>query len=107
MSYKLKQGETIATLSNLLYSPPDGVIEGGQAYALEETLTADSDEVLEDGEAQLIYNGQIFTVEITIPEYPDPDAEEDAVDELSACEILIDYHADGGLEKLARELELI
>jgi len=89
------------------YSPPHGVIEGGQAYVIEESLMAESDEVLEDGPATLSYAGKTFEVVVTVPEYPDPDAEEDAVDEPAACEILIDYSSEGGLEKLAQELGLI
>jgi len=107
MSYKLKQGTTIATLANLDYAPADGVIEGGQAYVIEESLIADSDEVLEDGPATMLYAGKSFEVVVTVMDYEDPDAEEAPVDEAAACEILIDYNGEGGLEWLAQELELI
>jgi hypothetical protein len=103
---EITQNGVTVTLKDVYFSPASAHFEGAQAYAIESSISASCDVVLEDGSAELTYDDQKFVVEITVLESDEDEDDIDDVDgENATCHIMIDS-ADLELEKLAERLEL-
>lgn len=103
----LRQGQIVATLTDLVYHPAEGFQEQGTCYATEEVIAADSDTELECGPAMLIHRRLEYPVTVTVMEIEQQPGEEDdgPEDDEPAC--LIEIGCAEGLPKLALALGLL
>lgn len=103
---EITQNGITTPLKDAFFSPASSHFDGTQAWAIESSISASCDVVLQDGEAELSYDDQTFKVEVTVLEF---DEEEDDIDDIeednAACHIMIDS-STLELEKLAELLEL-
>lgn len=104
--YTLRQGNTVAKLSELAYHQPEGFQENNTWHVSEETISADVDTKLTSGPATIRYESQEFPVTVTVLEFETVAGEDDEPEEGDpACSIEIGYAE--GLPKLALALGLL
>ncbi|MBE2203052.1 MAG: hypothetical protein IAE94_01755 [Chthoniobacterales bacterium] len=102
----LKQGDTIAALSELAYHQPQGFQQDNTWYATEEVIAADADQQLECGPATLIHDGKEYPVTVTVMEFEEvPGEDGEPEEDEPACMIEMNY--TDGLPKLAYALGLL
>jgi uncharacterized membrane protein len=102
----ITQDGVTATLHDVYFSPATQHTENGTVYSIESSISASSNVVLTDGEAQLSYDDQYYPVTVTVLEFDEDDDDIDDVDgESPACQIMLDSAALP-LEKLADFLDL-
>lgn len=103
---EISQNGITTPLKDVFFSPASSHFDGTQAWAIESSISASCDVPLQDGAAELSYDGQTFAVEVTVLEF---DEDEDDIDDIgedrAACHLLIDSPTIE-LERLAELLEL-
>jgi hypothetical protein len=101
---EISQNGITTPLRDVFFSPASSHFDGIREWAIESSLSAGCDVPLQDGAAELSYNGQTFAVEVTVLEFEEDDVDEVGEDQ-AACHLLID---SGTIElaKLAELLEL-
>jgi len=99
-TFKLRQGDTIATLSEIEYQGAEGFQEDNAWHVAEETMTAESNVNLNDGPAVILHNGKEIPISVNILKFESsPGQEPESDGDEPACTIDIS-HAEG-LTKLA------
>lgn len=103
---EISQNGITTTLKDVFFSPASSHFDGTQEWAIDSSISASCDVPLQDGAAELSYDGQTFTVEVTVLEF---DEDEDDVDEIgedhATCHLMIDSSTIA-LGRLAELLEL-
>jgi hypothetical protein len=105
-TFSLRQGNVTAKLSEVSYMPAEGFQENNTWHVAEESISAESDIKLTNGQATIQHGGMNFPVTVTLLESETLPGEEDEEPEKgeSACTIEIGYAE--GLPKLALALGL-
>jgi hypothetical protein len=100
--FRLRQGEVLATLSEVDYQAAKGFQEDNTWHVDDEVITADSDVPLKDGPAILLHEGQEFPVSVNVFEF---EGDDEPGEEGPAC--FIDIGSADGVAKLATTLGLV